>query len=75
MKPWYNFFCKMMIIFRKSDQDHLILHDPLTHVKRSLSPDERDEVIRYIPQLLNPKIDSWLVTDLPGELEILRSRE
>ncbi len=58
----------IMIIFRKSDND-IILHDPLTHTKRHLSPSEKDEVLQQVPQLLNPKVTSWMVTDLPEELD------
>ncbi|MBN2626579.1 MAG: hypothetical protein JXA95_07930 [Spirochaetales bacterium] len=56
-----------MVIFRKSDHG-LILHDPLTHIKRCLSSDEKDTVFRFIPQLQDPHVESWLITDLPQEL-------
>jgi len=61
-----------MVIFRKSDHG-LILHDPLTHIKRCLSSDEKDTVFRFIPQLQDPHVESWLITDLPLELQQMRA--
>ncbi len=62
-----------MIIFRKSDNHHLILHDLLNHLKRHLTQSEEEVVIRSYPQLLDPRVDSWLVAELPVELEEIRT--
>ncbi len=64
-----------MIIFRKSDSQHLILHDLLNHMSRTLTPSETEIVLKSLPQIQDPKIDSWLVSELPLELEEMRGRK
>jgi uncharacterized protein YeeX (DUF496 family) len=57
-----------MIIIRRSKDRQLILHNLLNHTKREMSPGEEKVILKKIPELNDPKINSWLLSEEPEEL-------